>query len=171
MEKRWLSYDQMKCKYVNKIDLLFYNSIISAIPKVWKSLLVQEDENFSSENITVYSSIDNCKIVSKVYWDLVLQCKQADGCKKAWEVKLKCEWNSLRWGKLFTNIFYIMNNPKLRLFHYQIINRILVTNHKRNQWNSEISPLCDLCLRETETISHLLINCSKVQCLWLGLTK
>ena len=55
-------------------------------------------------------------------------------------------------------------------FQYKIINRILTTNLQRRKYTN-IGKECTFCGLDTETIVHLLCECSHVQKMWTILSK
>ena len=48
---------------------------------------------------------------------------------------------------------------KIRMFQYKILNNILYLNQRLYHMKLVASPLCSLCKREVETISHLFLRC------------
>ena len=55
---------------------------------------------------------------------------------------------------------------QLRVFRYKILNNILYLNSRLYKKGYAKSPLCSLCKRENETVSHLFCNCTFTQQLW-----
>ena len=49
-------------------------------------------------------------------------------------------------------------DTKIRMFPYKILNNILNLNQRLYRMNLVESPLCSLCKREVESISHLFLN-------------
>ena len=50
-------------------------------------------------------------------------------------------------------------DTKIRMFQYKILDNILYLNQRLYHMKSVVSPLCSLCKREVETISHLFLRC------------
>ena len=66
----------------------------------------------------------------------------------------------------FNRIYTITNVPKLRSFQYRILSKALITNVQLKHFNIRTDNLCTFCLTETETVSHLFVDCKYVICLW-----
>ena len=52
------------------------------------------------------------------------------------------------------------------MFQYKILNNILYLNQRLYRMNLVKSPLCSLCKREVESISHLFLKCELSTRLW-----
>ena len=52
------------------------------------------------------------------------------------------------------------------MFQYKILNNILYLNQRLYRMNLVESPLCSLCKREVESISHLFLKCEFSTRLW-----
>ena len=60
---------------------------------------------------------------------------------------------------------------KIRMFQYKILNNILFLNQRLYYMKKIDSPLCSLCKREIETVSHLFLKCEQSENLWLSTQK
>ena len=60
---------------------------------------------------------------------------------------------------------------KIRMFQYKILNNILFLNQRLYCMKKIDSPLCSLCKREVETVSHLFLKCEQSKNLWLSTQK
>ena len=55
---------------------------------------------------------------------------------------------------------------KLSAFQLKINHNILHTNEKLHKIKISDSPLCSLCNDEIKTLTHLFVDCCKVQIIW-----
>ena len=62
-------------------------------------------------------------------------------------------------------------SPKHRVFQFKLIHRCLVTNKSLYEWHLKDTNLCSFCGSQTETIVHLLWDCTVVQSLWKAVFK
>ncbi|CAL1356986.1 unnamed protein product [Linum trigynum] len=56
--------------------------------------------------------------------------------------------------------------PKLKVFVWQIFNRILPTTEALREKDVEIHPRCPVCWEGTETMEHLFLDCPVARALW-----
>ena len=70
----------------------------------------------------------------------------------------------------FRNIYKITNVTKYRSFQYRLLQRGLVTNIQLEKWNILTTNLCSFCKNVTETVVHLLCQCTVVRELWNDLS-
>ena len=68
-------------------------------------------------------------------------------------------------------IYKITNVAKYRSFQYKLLQRGLVTDIQLAKWGIAQSELCNFCSEKTETVAHILFECSEVQSLWYQLQK
>ena len=57
-------------------------------------------------------------------------------------------------------------DTNIRMVQYKILNNILCLNQRLYRMNLVESPLCSLCKREVESISHLFLKCEFSTRLW-----
>ena len=111
-------------------------------------------------------------ITKTFYWDLVKQKTNfkvipARSLLNELEIELTVE----EWENIFVQIFSVTNSVRLRMFQYNILNGLLVTNVKRAKYTQDLSPKCTFCKEKDETVIHLLIDCPMVEKLWVSLIK
>ena len=135
-----------------------------AIPNLWKNEMLNKTRN---QNITIPSHIPwivadkkGTRNIRKIY-------KQIDEAKplgqQKWEIEL--EKNNLDWKFLYCVTTNCKMNARSKYFQFQILHRSLVTNKKLHQFKIREDELCDNC-NNTETISHLLHDCTGIKKLW-----
>ena len=67
---------------------------------------------------------------------------------------------------LFSNLYKVTNNVKLRSFQYRMLHSAIVTKQHLFRWKITKNNLCYFCKEEKETITHLMYNCIKIQPVW-----
>ena len=85
------------------------------------------------------------------------------------------KWNNifpnLNWRKIFHTCQKTTIDTKLRWFQLRLIYRILPTNRFLSIRKILDNETCDLCRNETETIEHMLYDCTFVTVFWHQLTQ
>ena len=150
-----MDFEELKENYIVLFDELMYNSIKTAIPLVWKSMI-------KFEQVLGYTIMqEECKeeTVKEIYWKLVEAKNPTDACRILWEKELEKVITEENWSNLFLELKHITNSTKLKYFQYKCLRRILTTNVLRAKWNNNISPKCTFCNKEKETPKHLFWKC------------
>ena len=155
--------------------IMALNSIVGAVPQQWKLMIENIHQN--PEGSLQYSSnfqkaITSYSITKFIYHSLVK--KRA----KSFSDKLIDKWaDDLRPyitdRALMSNCFGLIIkstiSPKHRAFQFKLLHRVLVTNKMLYDWKLIDSNLCSFCNQHTETIFHMLWECTPVQNLWTSL--
>ena len=153
----------------NKISWLYYNQIISAIPKDWKKAIAgQPDYQQKTEP-------DAGEILGKL--EIARRTKPATAIFTAIE-----KWNETtarkelsQWYKKFQLLRMITKETKLRMFQFKFLHRIIPTGKALYLYKLRENPYCYRCTqnneeRVTDTILHCLVNCPEVREFWEALT-
>ena len=144
-----------------------YMALRLAIPNLWKIDLLHKTRD---QNITIPSHITwilsdkkGTKNIRKIY-------RQLDETKPMGQIKWEIELEkiNLNWKYLYSLTTNCKMNARSKYFQFQILHRSLVTNKKLHQFNIRDNELCDNC-NSTETISHLLYDCTGIKRLWVEL--
>ena len=72
----------------------------------------------------------------------------------------------MEFGKLFIDIYRVMNIPKLRSFQYRLLQRGLVTKSLLYKWKLVENDLCSFCQEMKETVLHIMHDCKIVYGFW-----
>lgn len=167
------TYQQVVEIFGMVINPLLYNTIVSAIPKLWKIVLKQGQYDEPIDKNSVYDTICEQKQCAKyIYWKILE--KQHPYCiesKMIWEIKLECKIDGDSWMVLFPTFRKLIMPIKLQYFQYRVLIRKLTTKGMRAKWDQTVSSTCLLCNMERETIIHLLRECRKICTLWRNLEK
>ena len=168
-DKRFLSTTELQQMYDTNLSVMELNSLISAIPGHWKSILKYEKDELSLE--TQFEKLERDKYPTKKLYSQYVKRSNTKGTHRIlWEKDLDIEIQEEKWETVFTNIFKVTNAVKLRDFHYKIVYRTLITNTKRAKY-AQVSEMCNFCQSFPETLEHLFCKCPKVRKLWSALNK
>ena len=174
MGECFLTYEQLVEKYgVLPYDVLFYRSMVASIPALWKGQLAEVRlQEPIDDRVGMLSKRKGNSLTSLFYWERIdTRFIYHDTAKMRWETELHVMIEEDKWQNGFLQIMAVTRSTKLRYFQYRMLNKIIVTNHRRNKWDPPISPLCYFCNDNVETVMHLLYYCPKICGLWNALEK
>ena len=151
------------------IMFLTFHAIWRSIQRQWKDHMLTETRN---SNL----------ILPLLITLLTLDKKGTKNIRKAWKMGNKDiiprgqdKWSQeldnpqlINWAKIHTLSKLCKMNALTLYFQYQVIHKSLVTNRKLFQFGIRDNDICDNC-NTTETISHLLIECTTTSNLWIEL--
>ena len=142
------------------LDIMRFNSLVSAIPERWKQL----SKLGTPISHTVLRKVQNSKNPSQiVYREYTQDRRSIEELTDKW----RNEINSCRTlEKALRSIYIITNIPKLRSFQYRTLYKSLVLNMHLFRWGITSHNKCTFCDSEKETMKHLLFSCEKVRVLW-----
>ena len=157
------------------IDIMKYNSLISAIPSKWKQCV-------KKSNISCHTSPADGEIIVKLCKGnknvLSTQCK--DYYKEF--VNIKCErpsalyrWEEMYyyadfdWPVLFKIPYKFARETDVQSLQFKIINRYIPCKENLYLWGKESSDKCCLC-NEIDTIEHFFAQCSYNRVFWQGVS-
>ena len=161
--------DQMYNEY--GISEMRFNSLKSAVPKDWKCF-------FTSNPRCTYSPIpphnyDNVvstevNLSQKVYKFMLDDVMLVHGKYVRWREDLRENFTEtlVEFGQMHLDVYKVTDVAKYRSFQYRLMQRGLVTNIQLHKWNIILSPNCEFCSEQKETIIHMFVECSKVYQLW-----
>ena len=162
------AFEDLKHKYNIKGTFLDYTRLLRNIPKSWKEIISVEPDKCAKLKYNVQA---NC------YVKFILKNKR--GCRDIYDtlipvdetiipVKWLQEINDItvvEW-KMYNKKLNQINEVKLKDFQYKILNRILVTNRFLYKIKRKETDKCSYCNTESESITHLLFGCEKVNEFW-----
>ena len=145
------------------MDLMQYNSVISAIPRVLKNELRQGD----IKKQRTYSDFIQKGTPTKVVYNTLTE-NYFVTCQKsaAWEDELGIQIVHEEFLKLFKAVNEITIVPKLRSLQYRLLIRAVSTNIHLKHWKIKSSDMCSFCGKFRETYVHLFVECDHVIPLW-----
>ena len=88
-----------------------------------------------------------------------------------WEQALKTKITEKEWKSICRNCFMTVEDNDLVWFQYRLLNRILGTNEYLVKTKQKVNANCNFCKKETESITHLFIECNFVKSFWTDLKR
>lgn len=160
---QFYSYHELTSQFGICLTLLEHNSIISAIPKVWKN-------KFKDPIIDTGYKLKYDRIVKlpkrKIYDNLVESSGILNSLKNKWETKLGHNIDQNKFQDVFFNIPKLTPNPKFRSFQFRFVHRRIFHNDILHKWKMTDSALCYYCGSDYETIEHLYFQCGITKRFW-----
>ena len=151
------------------LTLMEFNSLVSAIPKLWKKEIRDNGEKATTPNTTLYEKcLQKPNLSQHVYQSFQKNTEvQLERKKQKWELELGKEMEETQYVECFKDIYSVTNVPKLRSFQYRLWHRAVITNVHLYRWGKISNNLCSFCQKNAETYVHLFITCSEVRKIWL----
>ena len=155
-----ISAEEAKRKFA--METLCYNSLITALPRMYKEYFKAGEENVQPE-VCNYDRICHWpKPASKFY-----KLKQENhlamfATYTRWQANLQSNLDYDSFLKLFRNIYIITNHSKLRSMQYRILNMALVLNEQLYNWKIVTSPMCTFCKESPENQMHMYTRCREI---------
>ena len=161
-QKRFWSYNELSnVKGPLNFDYVYHRAIVSCIPL---------DEK--PERTKVMYHVSKIKATRTLYWEGITKSyPHIDGTRRAWEIDMSVQIDKELWGRNFQDVMKTTNSIKLRFFQYNLVNRSITTNYYRSEWDNKVSPLCQLCGTEYDTVLHTISTCKTTKKLWCALVK
>ena len=156
------SYEQLTEEY--GLNIMQSNSIKSAIKS---GLEKNVEKEIDVQQVTREKLVGSKNISRMVYKILSHDEGQLEPKRIKWEQELNLAITQEDFIRSITQINRTTNITKLRSFQYRLINRALVTNVQLFKWKIKESPMCRECNNEIETVSHMLVKCSKLSNFWI----
>ncbi len=176
MNGNFLPSHMLEIEYNVKIDIMMLNSVISAIPKQWKTILkemkVSKNAIASEENIYVnFIAKDKplCLIKNKqIYNAFVKSIATAPISIHSWEREF--EEHDFSWNVIFMLPYETTRETKLQSFQYKLLLRIYPCNMWVSKWKESVTSNCTLC-DEADSLQHFFADCNVCKLFWLSLTQ
>ena len=149
-----------------QIPILKFNTLLSAIPRQWKSII---RENTKPSNLSHFDVIQIRKNIfdvkcSDIYKNITFSESTPTAINKWIEYYPFLE--SFDWTVIFSLPNKICHEPRLQSFQYKILNRFFSSNYNLFLWLLKDSPQCDYC-PHCDNIEHYFFYCEYVKPLWL----
>ena len=175
---KWLTEyefcEKFEVKYSS--NWLWYRNLMDAIPGIWKTMVLNVRIANKPNRFTHEELISSKKPSSLVYdfkmsenkdntltyatkWYKVLDQDQNEGS----------DYDS--YLRLHKNARKLTDNIKMRDFQYRLLLGKIYTNDVLKKWKIVDSEMCDYCLKERQTITHLLFECELIRKVWEYFTK
>ena len=162
--------DSVKIYQEFGITQLAYNSLIAAIPAIWKSFFTSNSKatyfplaphNYDT-CINLYKYGFSKKVYPKINGDKLMVLNKLS----KWEQELRVELDGDQYIAEHRQVYKFTNIPKYRSFQYRLLQRGIVTNVQLFNWKIIDTNMCTFCSIVEESMSHLFFNCSVVCNFW-----
>ena len=164
--------NNLETKYSVSINQMEYNSLIHAIPSMWKKKvlgknlvnLVQDDDFVTINDKRVNISKITCK---SVYLDEIANIITHPTAQFKWEEKLNL---NLEWEYHYKIAFETCCESFVQSFQYKILNRFFPCNYYLSIIIRDQTPLCGRC-NETDSLEHYFYYCTDVNNFWISINR
>ena len=148
-----------------KVGWLEYQSLTSAIPKLWKFFL--KTPHLMDDSTSKFSELFSHKKVSQwAYRDMMSSQNALYKVAENWYKKAAIDENIQAYVAHFKNIQAITNVVKYRDFQYRLLHNKIFCNDQLVHWKKVQSNICNLCEDSKQTIVHLMSECKYSRTLW-----
>ena len=171
-ENKWnglMSVEELGLKYQITNACMFYNSLLSCLPRFWKHLIQNSARLLSvtGSNMEQFDKIRNCIKPCKTFYNIFLKkyTERPINSQNKWEKLLNI--NEVNW-----EFVYILSNDcsldnTLKMFQYKLLHRTIPTNAFLYKCRLVETELCAFCGETRETLLHLFCDCNIVKNIWL----
>ena len=158
---KFLSYGNFLRKFGLATPFTNLWGLIAAIPLGWK----RELQSTNGENRQGGKStfLPGQILTSKSARNILIQKKFKEPLASSRLQRLGVE--EMKISAIYKLPFRITRETKLSIFQFKIIHNILPCRNLLYKMNISESPLCEFC-NELETLSHMLVNCSRIRDFW-----
>ena len=165
-----MSKIQLEDRYNTRIGAMEYNSLVTSIPKQWKTVLksqmiprgaINTQETLHIRLNTIDRNISELK--NKELYRLLLKQAHQPAIRyiDRWEGEFGM---GINWKKHF-NTTKIERQAKIHSFQYSIVHGFFPCNLYLSKWKDDVSPLCISC-PEIDDICHYFFRCGQLSDFW-----
>jgi hypothetical protein len=167
---------EIENRYAITVDVMMYNSLISAIPRNWKTIIAMMVKPIicnteTEENTTIPSLILNGVLIkmtmfcNKQFVNMLLEKNHSlPTAINKWMIA----HGDIDWPRVFLSPYCLVRDTKIQTFQYKVINRIIPCEYNLNLWKISDSNLCPVCAG-LDTIEHFFYDCPMVRAFWSSL--
>ena len=156
INSRFLMCYEFTDEFGEILDRLQYNSLITSIPRRWKTFLTQRV--VGDKTLRGLELLPNGQKLSKyVYWKLIAPMDKKhppDTLPLLWTRESGKEINN--WDQVLLIPLKLTTYTKLQFFQYRCIHKILTTNVQRSKY-ADVTDKCVFCDNQKETMNKLLL--------------
>ena len=167
-----MSLKEIEFLFDKKYASLFheYNTVINAIPKVWRSrLFVQPINLMHSEDKSLMNTVlknKNNKRKSKFFYTMIsnqsiIQPKVED----KWEIILNSP-RQTNWKEIWSFNLQAIKEKKIAEFNFKFLHNLIPHRYNLFKWKLSNSPLC-LFDSDLHDSIHLFVKCKHTKLFWM----
>ena len=166
-------YHEFKRTYNTKMNILEYNSIISAIPKSWKQKIRTNKTHYTVCTSELYieltqksEPIEIKKLTNKlIYLSLIKNKTSLPTAIEHW-INIFPFLETHNWSQTYKLTSTFTKESYLQSFQYKVLNRILNCKERLYRWGISDENACKEC-KVVDTLEHHLFDCKLSKNLWL----
>ena len=147
------------------------NSLISALPNIWKQIIKKQKPPVDATISTYDLMIKRTKLYAYCYKVNNENCQIVQRLYNYWYKILDKEIEMCEVGDLFSNIYKVTTNTKLRSFQYRLLHNAVIFNNRLFCWKITQNNLCALCSKHKETVLHFFYDCEISKGIWSEMCK
>lgn len=165
--------EQLQQDFNLTVDVLFYNSIKTAIPREWIRLIKQNVNCIAEFPLPINLNLnvklgDKCKSLKhctnkELYTEYIAKKSVRPTSYERWETEYF--YANFDWNLITVIPYQCARETSLQSMQYQIINRYFPTNQMLYIWNKELTPNCKYCDIE-DSLEHYFYYCNISQAFW-----
>lgn len=174
---KFLTRESLELKTGLRVAIMTYNSIKSAIPRSWISMITTNKMvNFKDINplkVKIekkYCSFQN-QIKNKMFYKEFIEDKTKDIINTAsikWEEYL---YNyDFDWKEIRTLPYRITRQTELQSLQFRILNRYIACNDSLFKWGKSENSNCMAC-KQKDTMEHMLYECKLAEKFWTSIAE
>lgn len=166
---------ELENKYSITVDLMRYNSLISAIPREWKTTVFLKEKSFiravgeTDALVPLLPFKDTFLSIlgftNKLFSRLLVEREFVQPTALAKWTSIHPELSNANWRQIFTHPYVIVKSTKIQSFQYKILNRIFVCGTNLFRWKLVDTELCSACV-VPETLEHYFYECRVTYTFW-----
>lgn len=151
-----------------------YNSIVTAISKYLKSLLIDRSSFKRLPNPYVplfFEPLISSEKCSKIFYNFLNKNEAIPTSISKWEAELRPYGvDTISVQDVFKICYKTTSDSSAQWLQFRILHRIVPVGKYLKKINIKTSDCCGFCMENVETIIHVFIACDKVQTLWSDLS-
>ena len=171
---RFKTKKDIELLFDTKVNQMDYNSLISAFPKKWQTIIQENDVSRQiKEDFRLRLDIKSTLIAeikcADYYKYFLSKIIEAPTAIKKWNETFNM--NAETWQTFFTLPYETCVETNLQSFQYKILNRFFPCNYNLSLWFKEVSNVCEYCQTVTDTTVHYFFSCEKVCDFWYSFSR
>lgn len=164
---------QLEARYDADIDIMLYNSVISAIPQSWKKLLknvplhVEALQHEEMPHISLNGRMYSIQLIYNkvVYWSFIRHKFTPPISIGTWQTKFSFE--AEEWRNIFQIPYRVSFDSQIQSFQYKILLRIFPCNTYVSKFSNDTTKYCTFCHnQEIDDLEHYFVECETCRVFW-----
>uniref|UniRef100_A0A8C5ETB7 Reverse transcriptase zinc-binding domain-containing protein n=1 Tax=Gouania willdenowi TaxID=441366 RepID=A0A8C5ETB7_GOUWI len=140
--------------------------LLTRAPKMYLDTPICDNHAFFLDSVLAVKSYT--KVAISTYYKVLLGVSSPSShlFRVQWQEELGIEITEERWQDCIKNIYNSSINARHVLIQFRVVHRLHLSPSKMNKIYSNVSYLCAKCLNDPGTLSHVFLQCQKLQVFW-----